>query len=61
MTEEFVITYLTREDLEAMGVKEVNKLSDATIASIASKMEEMYLNRSFHEDLANILHELKLK
>lgn len=61
MQEEFVIATLTRDDLEDMGVKGAGMLSDATVASIASKMEGMYLNRSFHEDLANILHELKLK
>ena len=50
---EFPITSITRADLQEAGFpdEQIQTLTDADMATIAAKMEDMYLDGDFWEDL----------
>lgn len=57
MKEYFAVTYVSREDISNMGYKNVENLSDEDMEKIARKMEGMYLENGFYEDLRNVIDE----
>ena len=59
--EDFEITSVSRLDLESLDVVDADKLSDETMLKVASKMEDLYLNNGFWEDLQLVIDDLKLK
>ena len=51
MQEVFEVISITREDLEYLGVKNFEQLSDTTMQNIANVMADLYLNNGYAEDL----------
>ena len=51
MQEVFEVISITREDLEYVGVKNFESLSDAIMQKIANAMADLYLNNGYAEDL----------
>ena len=51
MQEVFEVISITREDLEYLGVKNFEQLSDTTMRNIANAMADLYLNNGYAEDL----------
>lgn len=51
MQEVFEVISITREDLEYLGVKNFEQLSDTTMQNIANAMSDLYLNNGYAEDL----------